>query len=459
MSPERCPLPWQQMVVGNSGNVVPCCYRSWKTHFGDVRKEDCEAIWNGAAYRQLREEMTRVGHLQACPDCQIRGPQGIPKFQAKPQFFDSNPAYAENMKTVQGEFDSGASRMKGKCTMLTIAPSGKCNLSCVQCAQRENFVYREKIGPNAWLLIESLIPHLDYLNWSGGEPLIMPELEKFLASELLSQCPQLTFAGMTNGQLFDVELVRKIKHLAQINVGVSIDAGTQETYERIRRGGSWSKLMGNLQDLASRRSEFPNLWFAGSYTINKMNVLDICKYIDLCKELRMPTCFYYVWHYPTDLRPDTFCDVDAETVGWEEELNRANAAARAFDEMQFEECRHDGQLYKMYPFLDRYATIIQQAIAKARDYRRVRIWLGPEHAGKFVLAVRSGTTDAVSYGYCGKKGFTEMRLPDADVDYRVYEDRYLHRPVKGLPCPHYRAGVKANALGRMVGTVRKVLRR
>ncbi len=51
----RCYMPWQQMVIGADGEVVPCCYYgaygSAHPPCGNVNRQSILDIWNGEGYR------------------------------------------------------------------------------------------------------------------------------------------------------------------------------------------------------------------------------------------------------------------------------------------------------------------------------------------------------------------------------------------------------------------------
>ncbi|WP_404420589.1 radical SAM protein [Nibricoccus sp. IMCC34717] len=53
----RCGLPWQSVLVGNEGQVMPCCHGSKPV--GDLRHESFQAIWNGRVLREVRYCVTR----------------------------------------------------------------------------------------------------------------------------------------------------------------------------------------------------------------------------------------------------------------------------------------------------------------------------------------------------------------------------------------------------------------
>jgi radical SAM protein with 4Fe4S-binding SPASM domain len=65
---QQCHWPWKGMLIDPDGNATPCC--QWKGKpFGNVQKEGFEAVWNGEAYRQLRQDWITGELNEHCRNC------------------------------------------------------------------------------------------------------------------------------------------------------------------------------------------------------------------------------------------------------------------------------------------------------------------------------------------------------------------------------------------------------
>ena len=113
----------------------------------------------------------------------------------------------------------------------------KCNLSCRHCrgfpegelsTERAKKLIAEiaELKPN-WLIVE------------GGEPLLREDLFELLG---LMQQRQLEVHLITNGMLLTPEIVATLKQLG-VRVMISIDGATQATYETIRNGASFERVV------------------------------------------------------------------------------------------------------------------------------------------------------------------------------------------------------------------------
>jgi radical SAM protein with 4Fe4S-binding SPASM domain len=69
---QRCPQPWQRMVVSSDGKVVPCCLDWGKTWvIGDATQEPLAAIWRGARMEAMRDvqRQVRLDEVTPCRGC------------------------------------------------------------------------------------------------------------------------------------------------------------------------------------------------------------------------------------------------------------------------------------------------------------------------------------------------------------------------------------------------------
>jgi MoaA/NifB/PqqE/SkfB family radical SAM enzyme len=92
-----------------------------------------------------------------------------------------------------------------------------------------------------------------YLSGSA-DPFASKSIRKFLLNLDLSKFPSLNHIHLhTNGLLLTEEIWNRLKHLHHLikTVEVSVDAATKETYELIRRGGTWEILLNNLKFIST----------------------------------------------------------------------------------------------------------------------------------------------------------------------------------------------------------------
>jgi uncharacterized protein len=127
---------------------------------------------------------------------------------------------------------------------LSIAPTLKCNLSCAYCFEQESRKLTKIEDFPVSQLINFIKQEIKCLNinnvkltWFGGEPLIKYKIMETLSNEIIELCEKnnLKFNAelITNGILFDDELIEKIKQWKISYIQVTID-GPKELHDKKR---------------------------------------------------------------------------------------------------------------------------------------------------------------------------------------------------------------------------------
>ena len=110
----------------------------------------------------------------------------------------------------------------------------------------------------------------------GGEPLLRDDLFELL--ELMRQ-RQLEVHVITNGMLLNSRIIADLKQLG-VRVMISIDGATQATYEAIRNGASFEKVV-----QAARHCVKEGLLEAINFTVLKRNYAEIPGFLELAASI------------------------------------------------------------------------------------------------------------------------------------------------------------------------------
>lgn len=128
----------------------------------------------------------------------------------------------------------------------------RCNIRCRTCARLYDPSFREDDGMGdmsleTFRLVEPWLQHALRVNTVGfGEPFLNPHLP--LIMERATALGAFVTV-ITNGTLLTDELIRKLVRIGLGILVVSIDAGTKETFESIRRGARWNTVIESLERL------------------------------------------------------------------------------------------------------------------------------------------------------------------------------------------------------------------
>lgn len=252
----RCLNPFRWLEVNDDGRVTPCCSPWFKGHLGSIRDKSLAEIWNGPAYRKLREAMYPGGdwekwcNAETCPH--IQNDIWVDVDAARPGTEDTAPVTAEVLEEVR----AGHTVMDAAPAQVGLSCDPRCNLRCIMCYTLDNPNRDGELVRRALAGLRELLPGVERIKMMGdGEVFAVPETREFLFQFDAAANPRTSFLLHTNGNLLTPELWRRIEHVRLDWIVVSLDAATQPTYEKIRRGGKWPVVMRNLEFLAQRQRE------------------------------------------------------------------------------------------------------------------------------------------------------------------------------------------------------------
>ncbi len=140
-------------------------------------------------------------------------------------------------------------------TFFTINHFTKCNSNCIYCGIRRK---TEDIKYNLLPIIKQMVKNKIIndsclFNWGGGEPTICSEFEEianFLHKNKLRQ------AINSSGIEFSNTILEGLKD-GLMSIQISPDAGTEETYKKIKRQNNFNKVWENIEKYA----QFPDMLF------------------------------------------------------------------------------------------------------------------------------------------------------------------------------------------------------
>lgn len=221
---------------------------------------------------------------------------------------------------------------------LQIEPVGRCNLRCRMCPVS----LRPDARPDALLAFDTFVrlveafPGLEELQLQGlGEPLMHPQ---FFAMVRHAADRGIAVSTNTNLTLLTPRRARQCVESGLAHLHASIDGATRATYEFVRRGANFAKVLRNLDRLvqcrAQLRSPTPQLRIVA--VAMRRNLEELADIVSLARAHGVDTVF--VQHLCHDFSeaglPAAYRDmrrfVEAETLLGEDpgRVARAFAAAR-----------------------------------------------------------------------------------------------------------------------------------
>ena len=197
--------------------------------------------------------------------------------------------------------------------------SNKCNLRCTMCHfSFDRVFYRpaDYMSPDEFTRVATeVFPYAHTVVLSAGsEPTLSPHFEAIL--QIASTWPLQELKFLTNGILFNPGMTAAILQSSVTQIDVSIDGACAATYEKIRRGGRFDRLVRNLERLRDMKKDLgmktPLVQF--NVTLMKSNLAELSEFVDLaeqCGVARMG-CRHLMPYEGLDMAGESLFDIQAE---------------------------------------------------------------------------------------------------------------------------------------------------
>ncbi len=139
---------------------------------------------------------------------------------------------------------------------IDIETTNACNLKCIMCIWREQ---EKKIGYMEWDLFTKIIDECAKYNLPSvkfnlrGEPLLDKRIVEMVRYAKKRGIIEVQFN--TNGLLLNERLGIQLINAGLDRIVFSVDGATKETYEKIRKGGNYEKLVKNINTFVRMRND------------------------------------------------------------------------------------------------------------------------------------------------------------------------------------------------------------
>ena len=282
----KCKLAWTHLDF-KPGGYAPCYrFKLYDGHkFGGV--PDMPDV-NSPEWIRVREQLSNDEWPEECVDCKIQEESGIRSYRQRSEDLHvSEPNYGETEVQVKD---------------LQLKLNRACNYSCRHCtvASNSNFIKVGKENPEIakrlWddhhfdhiierhdhkidiptpevinHLFENVLPTVERIEFSGGEPFFHVEMYRFL--ERMIQDPnidtsKITLVDNTNRSLTkfkSYDICELWEHFKRADITVSMD-GTTKLFNYFRQGGDYDQVIDNIHSMLQRTNKVEKLLFVCTTT-------------------------------------------------------------------------------------------------------------------------------------------------------------------------------------------------
>ncbi len=290
-----CILPWISLESGAAGLVKPCCMYNINMTDSNNQEFNLKATtlddaWNSDYYRNLRQEFLDGKKPQGCTRCWKEEASGKTSKRVRDNDRFKHHITKDIIQNPEIKY-------------LDLKLGNICNLKCRICGthsssrwiteqqhydkqDNKNDKDHEHIRHNwpetnktFWQELEKLLPTLEYIDFTGGEPFMIKdqfELLKFCVDKGYSK--NIGIHYNSNGTQLPVQALESIwPHFKSVDVQFSID-GIGDQFEYQRHPAKWDKALEVLQAFKNKQSKQFTVGIC--HTINIFNVYYIPEFLE-----------------------------------------------------------------------------------------------------------------------------------------------------------------------------------
>ena len=269
-----CNTPWYEAHIYWDGSLGICCQESRKLYTGDrynIRDMSLTEWFNSEPVREFRKSLLSDTPTDICSRCyleqQLSNTSRRHKSNLKSVIF-TNTAFADSFEQSPGRRHFTLDGITDTLPIdLHIDLGNYCNLACKMCGSDASTTiatqyvqwghedHRQYLGVDwtkdsvVWerFLNELLtIPKLKNIHFMGGETLLTKRFEDLVDFMILHKRFDLSFSFVTNGTVFNLSLLEKLKQFARVGMEVSIETTTDHN-AYIRQGSTTEKTLSIIQ--------------------------------------------------------------------------------------------------------------------------------------------------------------------------------------------------------------------
>lgn len=303
-SPSFCIVPWVHRFVDERGFIKVCCVaggpgnyvtdvRGSRMNIADDRRE--LEIFNSPRLKELRRKMLEGAWDPMCEHC--RAPEAAGGNSSRT---GRNRHLAHHIPAALTDTAPDGSVMDPHVRHLDMRLGNHCNLTCRMCtpgssrlwAGSYNRVQPERFrlsperlaalkaidwvdSPAVWRRFREQLPHIEWLKFAGGEPMMIPAMIQALqmaVDEGCAGCIDLSYT--TNATIIPDAAVKLWPRFRSVSLSCSVD-GFGALNEYIRRPSRWADVDRTLRAFERHFEEWNLSEVRVGTTVQACNVLDL----------------------------------------------------------------------------------------------------------------------------------------------------------------------------------------
>lgn len=286
----QCRVPWDTLGINANGEVFICSSPSWVPKFlGSILDvDDIFDLLNNDIAKDIRREIV-LGRYYYCNNkiCHFFGKIPNTMHQSEPSTdSDTQPS---NIKVSDEQI------VVNKIPRNIIFDFDyTCNFKCPSCrVEVINWNKHHLIRPINDRIVKKIKHQIIdrigdapvSIRWAGGEPFISDVYHNVFEYIIKSGKRNIQNIIQTNGSYLHSPTVKKLlPYISELRV--SFDAGTPETYKKIRVNGDWNKLISNVEYICKSIQESGlHTVVTADFVVQQDNYQEIPKFVEICNRI------------------------------------------------------------------------------------------------------------------------------------------------------------------------------
>ena len=288
--PQSCARPFDTVLIDRKGSCYACECASWLPQsIGNLQIQEFRDIVGSAMHKELQDSISDRSYKY----CN----------QAQCSYLKSGRFYEATEQNIKH---------------LRLAIDDSCNLRCPSCRKglifhKEGSAYNlgirlaDKINDWLYNYEHPIQVHIG----SDGDPFASHVYRHFM--EQTPKRDNIKYSILTNGLMFR-EFYNTVPHVINNlqELGVSIDGASKETYEKLRLGGRWEKILEGLECMTELKKKY-NFRFSLHMVVQQENWHEVESMLELGRTYNVDRIYFNKiedWNTGIDFESQTFTELE-----------------------------------------------------------------------------------------------------------------------------------------------------
>jgi len=312
-----CVNPWINLEIDQEGQISPCCVYTKSLDSKSINDFSLLTIINDNNQTELKQQFLQGNRPLGCQKCWQDETNGKVSKRLRDNYVFQEKLFGIDYNNTEST----------ELISLDIKLKNTCNLSCRICdplasskwasefsqhpesyPQWKPFKniktkWTDDTGLNLWKDIEKIGDSLEYITFTGGEPLLDKSHARMLEYFVNNDCSaQISLHYNTNGTVYANHLIPFWNKFKRVELSFSID-NTESKFEYERNGAVWTDVIDNINQYKKLNLEIYQ--FNVFSVVTALNILDSYTLFQFCKNSQLPIVFDLL-DFPQELNVGLF---------------------------------------------------------------------------------------------------------------------------------------------------------